>query len=338
MARLVDYGGKNEMSQALNSHYDYLFKVILVGAEENIKTGLLWAFTGNSDVIADYKNTIGVNFGINSIFISDFSAVCKLQIWDISSDERIKYLRPQYFRGASGCIMVIQNLKEAKTLFEEIQTHCNKPIPIFFILINDSSSIPQINEQLEHLKIEIVPSSYNGIEWLARKMLSCRRTMTTNFAALYSISSDEIQATLYNLQQELLRSEIEHYETLRIQRANQLKCLKETLREMEIPVVNDFVRIISSTALIEINIITGTASVLPITCEQCREPCKKQARRLCIIRADDGHTENLDQNLDQKSLLTLSIIFAFITNQIPKHIRDQIKNILRCTRFQNISY
>ncbi|NVM31221.1 MAG: hypothetical protein HWN65_20455 [Candidatus Helarchaeota archaeon] len=325
----MNNGGPEKMAQAVNTHYDYLFKVILVGAEERVKSGLLWAFTGNIDIISDYKKTIGVNFGINSLYFNKFCI--KLQIWDISYAEHIRYLRPLYFKGASGCIMIIRSLKEAEAIVEEIQTHCDHPIPIFFILINDSPLIPHFNEYLQQLNIEIVESSFAGIEWLAQTMLTHRKTKNLNIAALYTINTDEIQATLNDLQQELLQSELERYDILRQERLDQLIFMKETLDEMKIPIVGDSVRIFTSHALIDINLVTGTTLAFPLKCDQCQKPCDRQRKRLCIKKAeDDGWSEELDA----ASLLILSTIFAFVTNQIPKHIQDQIKDIVRCHNYR----
>ncbi|NVM54638.1 MAG: hypothetical protein HWN66_13115 [Candidatus Helarchaeota archaeon] len=319
------------MSQpTTQTHYDYLFKVILIGAEEDVKSGLLWAFTGNSDIISDYKQTIGVNFGINSVYFDE--NVVKLQIWDVSFAPRVKYLRPLYFRGASGCIMVIKSLKEAETIVEEIKTNCSHAIPIFFILINDEPLNSQWSEYLTQMDIEIVPNGFTGIEWLAETMLSCRRTKDTNFAALYSIGTDEIQETLNELHQTQVRSEMERLEIIRNRRAEQIDLLKETLEIMELPLVGDSVQIFSSDAFFEINTLTGNVVVSPLKCDQCKKSCKKQGR-LCIIPATDGWSEDLDRN----SLLILSTIYALINNQLPNHIKNQIKNILRCTGYRKAS-
>lgn len=314
------------MAQLMNPPYDFLFKVVLVGGEEEVKTGLLWAFTG-SDVTTDYKQTIGVNFGINSVYLNECTV--KLQIWDISFSDRIKYLRPNYFRGSSGCIMVIRSLEEAKTYLEELRSSCEKPIPVFFIYINDEPLNSELNQYIVDMNIDLVHSGFAGIEWLAEAMFSSRRTKISNLAALYAISSNEIQETLQDLHNAQLHSEIDRREAIRKKRHNQIRNISEILNEMAVPIEQDSVQIISSEALFVINIVTGIVEVFPLKCDQCRGPCKKTGR-LCIIRANEGWS----QDLDQDSLLILSSIYALINNQLPTHIRDQIKNILRCNNYQ----
>lgn len=322
------------MTQVVNARYDYLFKVILIGAEEDVKSGLLWAFNGHSDIISDYKQTIGVNFGINSVYLNETTV--KLQIWDISYAARVKYLRPLYFKGASGCIMVIRDLKQAETYLEEIKLHCQKTVPIFFIYVSDEPSRPQANESLAHTDIETVTSGIAGIEWLAETMLSYKKVKYQNRVAIYSISTAEIEETLHNLREEHLRSEMERVESIRKRRAAQLEFLRETLRDMEIPVVDDLVQIFSSEGFFEVNLITGDVKVYSLKCEQCHVSCKeKRHGRLCIIKAHDGWAPDLDPD----SLLILSSIYAIMTNQIPKHIKNQIRNILHCNKFRkNPSY
>ncbi len=332
LKKIHHHNYSDKMSQVANTRYDYLFKVILIGTEEDVKSGLLWAFTGNSDIITDYKQTIGVNFGINSVYLNETTV--KLQIWDISYATRVKYLRPLYFKGASGCIMVIRNLKEAELYLEEIKIHCNKPVPVFFIHMCDEPLNPQIEDTLNQINIEIVESGIEGIEWLAETMLSHRTTKTQNQAAIYTVSTAEVQETINTLYEEHLRSEMARVESIREKRAIQLEFIRETLREMEIPIVNDIVQIFSSEAFFEVNIITGDVEVFPLKCEQCEISCKdKRHGRLCIIRAYQGWSSDLDQD----SLLILSSIYALVTNQIPKHIRNQIRNILRCNKYRRIA-
>ncbi|MHA1129648.1 MAG: hypothetical protein ACTSRC_07920 [Candidatus Helarchaeota archaeon] len=316
-----------KMSQVINLHYDYLFKVVLIGEEEHVKTGLLWAFTGSNNIISDYKLTIGVNFGISSVFLED--ATLKLQIWDISYDPRVKLLRPPYFKGSSGCILVIRSLEEARYYLKEMKTYTNKPLPIYFILITDNRNQSEITEFQTQLNVEIVNSGYEGIEWLANTMLSYQRTRIPPTGALYVITTDEMQRTLQDLSQAQRHNELKRIEELRAKRAEQLQLLNEILEEMDIPVDHESVNIISAEVLFTVNILTGNVSAYPLKCDDCQNSCKNQ-RNLCIIPASDGYSTDLDKN----SLLILSKVYALINNELPEHVLNQIKRITHCQRFK----
>ncbi|MFX1299254.1 MAG: hypothetical protein ACFFD2_30875, partial [Promethearchaeota archaeon] len=274
-----------------------------------------------------YKPTIGVNFGISSVYLDEITV--KLQIWDISYDHRVKYLRPLYFKGASGCIMVIRSLEEAKNLLKELKFHSRRAVPVLFILINDETDNPQFNDTIMDLDIQPVTSGFEGIEWLAEAMLSYQKTKTVMSAALYTVSNAEIQETIQELHAAQMRNEMESLERLREKRFQQLTIIKESLEDMDIPVEEDTVKILSSIALFIVNILTGNVEVIPIKCEECEKSCKKHGQ-LCIIRASEGYSEHLDDD----SLLIISKIYALLTNQLPPHIINQIKNITRCSSFR----
>jgi GTPase SAR1 family protein len=316
-------------------HYDFLFKVILVGEEEPTKTGLLWAFTGteNCDTLPDYKRTIGVNFGITSVFLNE--NVIKLQIWDILCNSRVKSLRPFYFKGASGCILVIRNIQEARSYLEEIQNCCHKIIPILFVYINDEPIPAQLDEYLSKLNIEPVTNGFQGIEWLAEAMLSSRKNNEINHAAIYHVGNNEIQNVLETLRQSQLRIEKDRLETIRKQRSIQIELLKDYLNEMGLSVDHDSIQILRSEALFTVNILDGNVSVFPLKCDQCQKyqkACKKEWH-LCIVKDSDGWSNDLDSD----SLLILSKIYAFLSNKLPTHVLNQINNILRCPDYRALS-
>jgi GTPase SAR1 family protein len=317
------------VSQVFNVQYDFLFKVILIGDEEAMKEGLVTAVTSNYDTSTDYKQTIGVNFAISSLFLDDYTI--KIQIWDILCGERVKYLRPLYFRGASGCIMVIKSIEEAQNYLNEIKTYCGRIIPIFFVLVSDDPIESRLNENLPMVHINRVTNGSEGIEWLASAMLSCRYNKTSNQSALYIMAPEEIRETIYNLRHMQQNSEKARLRKLREQRALQIEILSETLKEMNLPLVEDSVEILTSDALFTVNILNGKVQVSPLKCDECQNLCKRQGK-LCIIEASNGWAEDLDDS----SLLILSKIYALLSNALPKHVQIQIKKILHCPNYTPI--
>ncbi len=323
------------MSQALKEHYDFLFKVILVGEGESTKTGLLWALTGSNEIISDYKTTIGVNFGIASVFIENpknrIQSNIKLQIWDISCEPRAKVLRHLYYKGASGVIMVVKSLQEAQQLLKEIKPHNNR-VPVLFILTDDpKKEFSHDNEFNNQLNTFTIRDGTEGIEWLAEMMLSCHKFKASPATALYIINQDLIKETLRNLHQFQLIKEQERLQIHRERRAEQIKFIKDVLSDMELPIEEDTVQILSGDIFFRINLINGVVEAFPLRCEECATACiKRKQNQLCIISASDGYAENLDKN----SLLILSKIYAILTGELPQHVEDQIERIKRCLTYR----
>lgn len=86
------------------NEYDYLFKCICVGDGGCGKTALVVRFS-QGFFQEQYKLTIGVEFAVKTIELVNNKKV-KLQIWDTGGQERFQYVRPMYYRGAMGAIIL----------------------------------------------------------------------------------------------------------------------------------------------------------------------------------------------------------------------------------------
>jgi len=111
-----------------------LFKVIIVGDGAVGKTTLATHFTYGK-FIEYYKMTIGVDFFIKDVTIG--ADVIKLQIWDTAGQERFAFMRPSYYQGTSGGLMVFDvnrlvSFKNLDNWLTEVHTSCGK-IPILML-------------------------------------------------------------------------------------------------------------------------------------------------------------------------------------------------------------
>eukprot|EP01087_Luapelamoeba_hula_P008261 TRINITY_DN205_c0_g1_i1.p1 TRINITY_DN205_c0_g1~~TRINITY_DN205_c0_g1_i1.p1 ORF type:complete len:244 (-),score=50.90 TRINITY_DN205_c0_g1_i1:74-706(-) len=96
-------------------HYDYLFKLLLIGDSGVGKSCLLLRFS--DDIFTEsFISTIGVDFKIRTIDVD--GKRFKLQIWDTAGQERFRTITSSYYRGAHG-IIVVYDITDAKT-FESI--------------------------------------------------------------------------------------------------------------------------------------------------------------------------------------------------------------------------
>lgn len=96
-------------------HYDYLYKIVLIGDSGVGKSSLLSRFTRN-EFDLESKSTIGVEFATRSIQVD--GKVIKAQVWDTAGQERYRAITSAYYRGAVGAVLVY-DLSKQKT-FENV--------------------------------------------------------------------------------------------------------------------------------------------------------------------------------------------------------------------------
>jgi len=119
--------------------YDYLFKSIVVGDGGVGKTALTLRFS-KGFFTEDYKMTIGVDFHVKTISIDTLegSIKCKLQLWDTGGQERFSSIRPMYYRGSLGTILVFDLTNSASfehlpQWIEEVRANIKADIPVLLI-------------------------------------------------------------------------------------------------------------------------------------------------------------------------------------------------------------
>ncbi|KAL1963252.1 hypothetical protein VTN77DRAFT_8577 [Rasamsonia byssochlamydoides] len=96
-----------ERNQELESMYDYLAKVILVGPSGTGKSCLLHRFVKDEWRVLS-SQTIGVEFSSKIVKVGTGSRRkrIKLQLWDTAGTERFRSVSRSYYRGAAGAILI----------------------------------------------------------------------------------------------------------------------------------------------------------------------------------------------------------------------------------------
>ncbi|KAG9394301.1 Small GTPase superfamily, ARF type [Carpediemonas membranifera] len=114
----------------MNTEYDYLFKLLLIGDSGVGKSCLLLRFAEDT-YTESYISTIGVDFKIRTVEIDN--STIKLQIWDTAGQERFKTITAAYYRGAHGIIVVydvtdVETFNNVRVWLEEINRYASEDV------------------------------------------------------------------------------------------------------------------------------------------------------------------------------------------------------------------
>lgn len=124
--------------------YNFKPKIILVGDQGVGKRSLYTNFSPEKATAYQegYKQTIGVEFSIIPMKIGEYEI--KIELWDMGDQERFSYIRPLYYKGAVGGLMVYDVTN--RTSFENITKYFNEivdsatKIPVY--LVGNKADLP----------------------------------------------------------------------------------------------------------------------------------------------------------------------------------------------------
>ena len=140
----------------MSEEYDYLFKSIVVGDGGVGKTALTLRFSKDF-FTEDYKMTIGVDFHVKTITIdtNEGPIKAKLQLWDTGGQERFSSIRPMYYRGSLGAVLVFDltnssSFDHLPQWIEEVRANIQAEIPLLLVG-NKSDLLDQRAVSLEEI-------------------------------------------------------------------------------------------------------------------------------------------------------------------------------------------
>ena len=145
----------------------YFYKVCIVGDSEVGKTTLVNKYLKRR-FVAEAQRTIGSNFFVKYVKISNVKPLLTLQIWDLAGQPRFKWVRYAFYKGANGIVYAF-DLTRRDTLDsildwkEEVESKIGV-VPNIFVgnkldLINPENSIVK-KEELIHFKELLSASAY----------------------------------------------------------------------------------------------------------------------------------------------------------------------------------
>lgn len=112
----------------MSASKSFIYKICVVGDGGVGKTSMVLRYTENS-FKENYIMTIGSNFSTKNVNLPEFPQYkIKLQIWDLAGQKHFSFVRPPFYRGATGIIYVFDltrrssfaNLPSWKTEVEKV--------------------------------------------------------------------------------------------------------------------------------------------------------------------------------------------------------------------------
>jgi small GTP-binding protein len=94
------------MSIIMSASKSFIYKICVVGDGGVGKTSMVLRYTEDS-FKENYIMTIGSNFSTKSVDLPEYPHYnIKLQIWDLAGQKHFSFVRPPFYRGATGIIYV----------------------------------------------------------------------------------------------------------------------------------------------------------------------------------------------------------------------------------------
>jgi small GTP-binding protein len=122
------------------SEFDYMRKVVMIGAGGSGKTALVNRFLTNK-FSEQYIVTIGSQFAVKTVSVENNNGrevVVKLLVWDLAGQERFDFIRSAYYRGSKGALLVFDTTRKStfKALpkwITETEDALNERIPMILL-------------------------------------------------------------------------------------------------------------------------------------------------------------------------------------------------------------
>jgi len=119
----------------MDSDFDYLFKILVIGESGVGKSAILLRFAENT-FSETFMSTVGVDFKIKKVNVRD--KVLKLQIWDTAGQERFRNIMASFYRGAHGILLVFDvtdpgSFLKVKYWLEQIKGHAPESTVVLLV-------------------------------------------------------------------------------------------------------------------------------------------------------------------------------------------------------------
>lgn len=122
------------------SGFDYMRKVVMIGAGGSGKTALVNRFL-TQKFSEEYIVTIGSQFAVKTVEVDTAngrSVVVKLLVWDLAGQQRFDFIRGSYYRGSKGALLVFDTTRKSTWVelpkwIQETEDALGERIPIILL-------------------------------------------------------------------------------------------------------------------------------------------------------------------------------------------------------------
>jgi small GTP-binding protein len=170
----------------VHRHQAPLVKILVVGADQVGKTSLVQKFVFNEFLNA--TPTIGINFAQK--LCTGEKGQLNMSIWDLSGQERFRFLAPQFCSGACGVVLVVdqnhpETLNEAANWLDLVSQHAHPLHREAIVLAGAKSDLPLL---ISYEEIHSFCQTHNIFAFV-----SCSAKTGHNIAQVFTTLSTAIQ-------------------------------------------------------------------------------------------------------------------------------------------------
>jgi small GTP-binding protein len=190
----------------------WAFKVLLIGPAAVGKTSLMMRFVHNK-FSESMQATMGVDYLSKEVEFSP-NNTARLTIWDVGGQERFKFLRNTFYRGANGALVVFDltrkyTFDEVKEWIYEFRQLSGPDVPFVLIgnksdlipdvgIVIDPNKVKQLAEDEESIYIETSAKMSVNVEdgfiELAHRMASAEDIISSSVKE--DLSEEDVQLTI----------------------------------------------------------------------------------------------------------------------------------------------
>ena len=286
----------------------YKLKVVLTGEPE--KTNIVREFAFGY-FQTNYKLTIGCDIFTSHIIANNEQDYISLSIWDVSSQERFKYFRKTFYRGAAGAIIVYDSarystFKEVINWAREIlKVAGNIPIVIF------GNVRGELSRMISREEAEQLTNHMNNLT-------SCQYFENSDYkgferALSYLTSEMHLNQTKVRLDP----SKIVHVPFRKVENAKKIS-LQEILDNLNVTIINDEALIFKYDHYFRVKLETGEVFIHSIDNEE-------KCANICLVAGFDGWTNT---SLNQFKVGLIAKISAIVWDDLPRPLYPQISDFL----------
>ncbi len=296
-----------------------IHKVVILGSDIALQAGFL-SRVSDSNLTHHLYRALGVSIGAVRVKHRDLDIA--LQLWSLPLVERCEGLTESFLRGHSGGVIILRpgETSSLQELVDMVLPGAREAIIVILVgsVLDSEGVLSRIEDVLDRrVELQAIDGAADALRIIAERLVEHDEKRKP--IPVLCISEDNCPPFDGRVGTAALPLNSE-------EEINFIRRLADSLSVL----VRDETAVIplpEGTAIVDL--VTGSVTFLPASCEYCQHSCKRKAS-LCIVGLDSGWSSD---DLGRRALLTCAKIYAFATNSIPDHVRRQIVQVSRCSRF-----